>query len=240
MKRVISILALFLPLPAFAQEPPPPLYAGMDSQGARPNTQEPNPVLFFEAKAYWPALGIDEPRTAWEYAQRGMYRQDDLEDVTGAVEDYARALELNDHLLIAHARLGTIALHRGADLARTQTSSAAALTQLSEAVYRFQEVLAEQPHRAGMHRKIGDANRLRYRVTQNPADADAAIQAYETELEAAPSNQHCWFQLAYLLRDRGRLQEAKAAIQRYLELSALHSDPYPYKILAAEKLEQEL
>lgn len=240
MTRALSILVLFVSGTALAQETPPPMYSGVDSQGARPRPQVPDPVLFFEAKAYWPSLGIDEPRTAWEHAQRGMYRQDDLEDVDGAMEDYLRALELNDHLLIAHARLGTIALNRGAELAQTGTSSSAALAQLGEAVFRFQEVLAEQPHRQGMNLKIGDARRIRFRITGNPADADEAISAYRTELEAAPSNQHCWYQLAFLLRDRGRMQEAKAAVRRYLELAALHGDPYPYKILTAEKLEREL
>ncbi len=51
-----------------------PLYAGLDSQGGLPAPQSPNPLFFFEEKVHWPSLRIAQPRTAWEYAPRGIYR----------------------------------------------------------------------------------------------------------------------------------------------------------------------
>ena len=35
------------------------------------------------------------PGNAWEYAQRGIHRQDDFEDIAGAIADYRESLALN-------------------------------------------------------------------------------------------------------------------------------------------------
>lgn len=234
MKPLLVLAALLFAAEASAQ--PNPLYVGQDSVGGKPRLQPPKPVLFFEAKAHWPSLGIDEPRTAWEYAQRGMYRQDDLEDVDGAVADYRTALDLDSHLLIARARLGTILLNR----ARVETSTTTAINEIDEAVHEFEEILHEQPHRAGMHKKIADAYALKYRLTNDPAIADMAITEYRAELAMAPRNQACHYALAFLLDGLGRPTEARDHIDRYLEQARYHSDPYPYRILRAERLRQRL
>jgi hypothetical protein len=72
-----------------------PLHSGIGSQGALPQLQSPNPVFFFEAKVNWPALNIEQPRTAWEYAQRGIYRQDSLNDLEGAKADYQQSEQMD-------------------------------------------------------------------------------------------------------------------------------------------------
>ena len=63
------------------------------AQEDNPNYPARNP-FFFEGKIDWELLKIDQPSTAWEYMQRGIYRQDDLEDEEAAVEDYKKALEM--------------------------------------------------------------------------------------------------------------------------------------------------
>ncbi len=232
MKRALIIL-LFAPAVATAQEP---YYSGVDSIGAKPIAQREKPALFFESKVHWPSLKIDQPRSAWEFAQRGMYRQDDLEDVAAAEADYREAISLDGHLLIARARLGTILLKR----ARTETSSAARMNQTAEAVAQFDEVLHEQPFRPGMHKKIAQAYVIQYEISGDGAKADMAVTAYRAELAQAPRNQSVHFELAFLLNGLGRNTEAREHIDRYLALAAVHGDPYPYKILEAEQLRQSL
>lgn len=231
MKRLVLGLVL-LSSPALAQEP---LYIGIDSIGAKPLAQPEEPVLFFEAKVHWPSLKIDEPRTAWEFVQRGMYRQDDLEDVDAAVADYRSAIDRDSHILIAHARLGTILLSR----AKVATASAA-IDLADEAIHEFREVLLEQPYRPGMHTKIAEALLVQYRATSAPATAESAVTEYRTELARAPQNQAVYYALAFLVNELGRPAEARTYIDRYLELAARYGDPYPYKLLAAERLRQSL
>src|SRR5881394_1885507 len=48
------------------------------------NYPKPNP-FYFEGKINYELLGIDTPQNAWEFAQRGIYKQDDLEDFEGAI-----------------------------------------------------------------------------------------------------------------------------------------------------------
>ena len=218
----------------------PPLFAGIDSQGAYPLPQSPDPLLFFEAKAYWPALNIEQPRTAWEYVQRGIYKQDELEDVDGAIADYMEAERLNDHILLIHARLGYINLKRGKELASVATSSAAAIAALTESVRRYDEVLEEQPHREGIHAKLGEAYQIKYGITRLQSDADKALEEYQAELNGSPTFQKVLYERAKLFRDLGRRDEARASMEAYLAQTVLHGDPYPYKILAARKFLQDL
>src|SRR5579859_3284752 len=63
-------------------------------QGTNPNYPVRNP-FYFEGKVTWEKLGIVTPSNAWEFTQRGIHRQDDLEDLEGAKADYAKALETN-------------------------------------------------------------------------------------------------------------------------------------------------
>lgn len=115
-----------------------PLYRGLDSQGGQPATQSPNPVFFFEEKVNWPALNIDEPRTAWEYAQRGIYRQDALEDREAAKADYARSEQMNPRILVVQARLGVIALIE---------------ERYNDAIRYLEHVVEEAPFHEGTHLK---------------------------------------------------------------------------------------
>src|SRR3954468_23614544 len=59
-----------------------------------PNYPLPNP-FYFEGKVDYELLGIDQPSNAWEFAQRGIYKQDDLEDFPGAIADYQTSISMN-------------------------------------------------------------------------------------------------------------------------------------------------
>src|SRR5947209_2201680 len=83
----IPILLSIAAVACFAQNP------GLFQQ-TNPNYPVRNP-FYFEGKVTWEKLGISTPSNAWEFVQRGIHRQDDLEDMDGAKADYAKALELN-------------------------------------------------------------------------------------------------------------------------------------------------
>src|SRR5439155_3552606 len=77
-------------LPAAAQT----TYKPGDFQASNPNYPKPNP-FWFEGRIDWDLLKIDQPANAWEYAQRGIHKQDDLEDTAGAIADYRESVGLN-------------------------------------------------------------------------------------------------------------------------------------------------
>ena len=112
--RVLSLLALAAAIgvtSALAQN------ASVEDN---PNYPARNP-FYFEGKIDYELLRIDQPATAWEYMQRGIHSQDDREDYRAAIEDYRKALELNnvdngscqivDSLPAKPRRLGSAALY---------------------------------------------------------------------------------------------------------------------------------
>src|SRR5690242_1407936 len=68
---------------------------GVTYQTANPNYPIRNP-FYFEGRVDWDLLKIEQPSNAWEYAQRGIHKQDDLEDFAGAMEDYRKSIALNN------------------------------------------------------------------------------------------------------------------------------------------------
>src|ERR1700738_5146680 len=67
---------------------------GTTFQGGNPNYKARNP-FYFEGRVDWDLLKITQPANAWEFTQRGIHKQDDLEDPVGAIADYRQALSLN-------------------------------------------------------------------------------------------------------------------------------------------------
>jgi tetratricopeptide (TPR) repeat protein len=218
-----------------------PLYAGVDSLGAIIEPQNPNPSHFFEEKAYWPQLGIETPRTAWEYTQRAMYLQDDVGDLAAAMADYQQAdameqarscgpgLPLPDQgacLLILRARLANIFLESG---------------QYANAIAQLEFVLEESPFAPGAYFEVGEAY-------LGLGDRAKAIEAFHTELGAGtgedahahqPCHQLTHFELGELLIEGGDANEeleGRAHLTEYLRQTLWHCDTSPYKILKARKL----
>ncbi|MDH3601195.1 MAG: hypothetical protein OEU26_16365 [Candidatus Tectomicrobia bacterium] len=209
-----------------------PLYRGLDSQGALPQLQSPNPVFFFEEKVNWPALNIAQPRTAWEYAQRGIYRQDSLNDLGGAKADYQQSEQMNARILIVQARLGVIALLEN---------------RPDDAILHLEHVAEEAPFHEGVHLKLAEA----YEQKNDLVRAEAE---FRRELALAPNSQVTHFALAELffpLVTAGTCasvfgaaidcrQEAINSIDAYLRQARWHSDTQPLRILKARMYCQQL
>lgn len=233
----------------------PPLNAGIGSPGAVIDESVQaieNPVFFALVKADWPLLEIAEPRTAWEYVQRGMYRQDDLEDEDAAVEDYLQAEELleeiaartgdetlPERMLLIHLRLGPIYLHRG---------------EWENAIHEFDVVLEENPESEGIHREIALAYLgMGKELLEEGHDAEAqeafqeAYDYFNHETEIAPFNQLTLYEFGeFLLEPEVHLEEvdqpalARELFQRYLARAEQHCDTYPVRILKVDKEAREL
>src|SRR5260370_42401404 len=90
MKNILIVFSLASA--AFAQDAS--YKPGVTYQSANPNYPVRNP-FYFEGRIDWDLLKIDQPSNAWEFAQRGIHRQDDLEDFQGAIDDYRKAVAAN-------------------------------------------------------------------------------------------------------------------------------------------------
>lgn len=227
----------------------PVLHAGTGSPGAIVAEQPENPEFFALVKTDWPLLNIEEPRTAWEYVQRGMYRQDDLEDEDGAIEDYLHAEELleeiaerlddptlPERLLLIHTRLGVLFLRRG---------------EYESAIRHFDLLLEENPESEGINREIalayeGIAHEELERGEDPTHSFEEAFEHFMREFEVAPDNQLTLYEFGLFLQDpdlhlEGVDQEALALqmYQRYVARAKYHCSTSPLRILkVARKIEE--
>lgn len=94
MPALVLLIAAALVAAAQDTTTPGTYVPGVTYQAANPNYPVPNP-FYFEGKIDWELLKITAPKDTWEYAQRGIHRQDDLEDYAGAMDDYRTSLASN-------------------------------------------------------------------------------------------------------------------------------------------------
>ena len=71
-----------------------PYVPGVTYQADNPNYLNRNPFNF-EGRVDWNLLKITTPSSMWEFVQRGIHNQDDLEDIPAAIADYQKALSMN-------------------------------------------------------------------------------------------------------------------------------------------------
>jgi hypothetical protein len=219
--------------------------------------------FYFEGKIDYEKLGIVSPSNAWEYMQRGIHRQDDLEDLAGAMADYRESLARNSlaagscQIVTAVPAqdfgkldpapcMFTVRLRLGYLLLRDAPDAAIAL---------FREVLQIDPQRLEVSALIGEA----YSISAAGATGDErrslygqAIDAYRAELALSPvteqsialtgdeaNNAHAHWALAGIYE---KLEDAAGAVAEYglyLKATKWHSDVYPWRIpLAQKKLDQ--
>ncbi len=199
-----------------ATKEPPPIYGGVASAGgpAIPVDAQNRPAYFFEGKADWQALGIKEPRTGWEFAQRGMYYQDEVHDITAALADYRKAAAMEPELMSPKARMGSIYLRQG---------------KYDEAIREFQAVSDLDPLKQEVQYRIGQANEGR-------GDYQSAIRAYHKELELAPGAVKTNYSLAMAYNKVGDHRSAALYLKRYLDFVELHGDNYPLRVQKAKKM----
>ncbi len=240
----------------------PPLHAGIGSPGSviREGEQPENPEFFAIVKTDWPVLGIAEPRTAWEFVQRGIHYQDNLENEEAGRLDYEHALEmleeiahthndptLPERLAQAHFRLGPIYLHRG---------------EYERAIEHFEVILHENPEAELINLEVAVAfKHLGEEALEHGDEHKAeeyfheAYEHFERELEVGCftregkrlCNQLALFEFGeFLLEPEVHLdgvdQHALALelFEGYLDRAVEHCDTYPLRILEVNHLVEEL
>lgn len=232
-------------------------------QQANPNYPVRNP-FYFEGKVTWEKLGVAAPSNAWEFMQRGIHRQDDLEDLDGAKADYAKSLDGN------RMENGTCQIVKSvpaADFGKLDPPPCMFTVRLRlgyllrkenplEAIRLLTEVLQIDPLRLGVNQLIGEIWAGKAESAANDQDQQAAyehaIQAFHAELALSPvtpetialtgdqaNNAHTHWTLAGIYEKLGRYSEAINELYDYLKATKWHSDVYPWRIaLAAKKIDQ--
>lgn len=240
--------------PALAQTTDQAYIPGVTYQSDNPNYFIRNP-FYFEGRIDWNLLKITTPSTAWEYAQRGIHNQDDLEDKTSAIADYQKAISLNS------LQNGTCQLIKAAPqgfgtvtnpppcmfTVRLRLANLLKDDQPLAALDLFKEVLTIDPLRLGVNGYIGEVYESMAKKSADSASKDAALEQalkyYQTELDMSPvtsqytaltgdkaNNAHVHWAMAEILGELGKTDEEAAQLQQYLDASQWHSDTYPWRI----------
>lgn len=255
-KPLIACCGILCMLPAWGQSSA--YIPGVTYQSAdpHPNKNNRNP-FYFEGRIDWNLLKITTPTDAWEFAQRGIYEQDDLENLDAAIADYREAYARNNlangtcQIITSSASIGqnvnpapcmfTFRLRLGYLLHETSPL---------EAISLFQEVLNIDPLRLGVNQLIGDTYQVIAQQADNDDDASAALQssaaAYNREIELSPvtplsveltgdlaNNAHTHWALAGVYKALGDAHEA-CELDLYLKATKWHSDTYPWRIQLAQ------
>ena len=251
-----AILSLLIGV-AFAQDPA--YKPGVTYQGTNPNYPVRNP-FYFEGRIDWDLLKIDQPSNAWEFAQRGIHRQDDLEDFPGAIDDYRKAVSMNS-LANGSCQLVTAApLGFGQKVdpppcmftARLRLGNLLKRSSPVEAIALFREVLTIDPLRLAVNGFIAETYTLMAADALDASEKNQLLQnavaAYQAELALSPvtplsikltgdeaNNAHVHWELAAIYEKLGQLDDAKSELELYLKATKWHSDTYPWRIDLARK-----
>lgn len=234
-------------------------YKPGDFQSLNPNVQIRNP-FYFEGRVDWNLLKIDQPSNAWEFAQRGIYKQDDLEDISGAIADYRQSIARNSLnngtcQLITTVRLN-LAFGQNTDPAPCMFTVRLRLGYLlresapEEAIVLFQEVLKIDPLRLGVNQLIAEVySTIAHESTDDAdrqADLNNALTYYQKELDLSPvtalsvqltgdeaNNAHTHWEMAETYHTMGDPSEA-CQLDLYLKATKWHSDTYVWRIPLAK------
>src|SRR6266704_2195452 len=136
-------------------------YTPGEFQTSNPYYPKPDP-FYFEGKIDWNLLGITQPQNAWDYLQRGIHFQDDLNDILDAINDYKTSLSMNslDSGTCQIVTLATVpAQLTPAPCMFTVRLRLGYLLEESDpgmAIRLFQEVLRIDPQRLGVNTLIAE------------------------------------------------------------------------------------
>lgn len=236
-------------------------YTPGEFQTSNPYYPKPDP-FYFEGKIDWNLLGITQPQNAWDYLQRGIHNQDDLNDIPDAINDYQTSLSMNS------LQGGTCQLVTAATLVNgtvpTQLTPAPCMftvrlrlgyllqqTNPSMAIQLFQEVLQIDPQRLGVNTLIAETYVIEAQQSTDPtAQLNAynnAISAYQAELALSTvtpqstsltadtaNNSKVHWELAQVYQATGQNSLAVTELQSYLQATKWHSDIYPWRIALAQ------
>jgi len=236
-------------------------YTPGEFQSSNPNYPKPNP-FYFEGKIDWNLLNISQPANAWEYLQRGMYYQDDMDDIPDATTDYQTSLSMNS-LQNGTCQIVTAATLVNGNVPTSLTPAPCMFTvrlrlgylqretNPSSAIELFQEVLQIDPQRLGVNTLIAEtyvieAQQATDPTTQQQAYANA-VTAYQAELALSPvtpqstaltgdsaNNSKVHWELAQVYEATGQNSLAASELQTYVQATQWHSDVYPWRIALAQ------
>jgi tetratricopeptide (TPR) repeat protein len=239
-------LALMGPMLLAAQT-----YTPGDFQSANANYKTRNP-FYFEGRVDWDLLNITQPSNAWEFVQRGIHDQDDLEDIPSAIADYGQALAMNSLVngscqLISAAPAG---LGQNTNPApcmftvRLRLASLIRKDQPQNAIGLLQEVLLIDPLRLGVNAMIGQTYSDMAQKANDYGLYRQAIAAFQAELALSPvnrrlsgdeaNNAHVHWALAEIYRTMNDPPHEAAELRLYLSATRWHSDTYPWRIQLAQ------
>jgi tetratricopeptide (TPR) repeat protein len=237
--------------------PTAPYVPGVTYQTTNPNYPLPNP-FYFEGRIDWNLLNITTPANAWDFAQRGIYKQDDLRDIPGAIQDYQQSIAMNSlankTCQIVTGTIPTSGVLNPAPCMFTVRLRLAGLLQQSspqEAIALYQQVTAIDPLRLGVHAAIAQtyagmaaAETVAANAT---ADYNHAIAEYQAELALSPvtpfttsltgdlaNNAHVHWNLAAIFHTLGNSTQEASELGAYLNATQWHSDTYPWRIALAK------
>ena len=198
---LLILLTLVLMLIAvFAQNV---TYTPGEFQTSNPYYPKPDP-FYFEGKIDWNLLGITQPQNAWDYLQRGIHNQDDLNDITDAINDYQTSLSMNSLQGVITCQIVTLATVRswnGTPPAQLNPAPCMFTVRLrlgylwretnpSAAIQLFQEVLQIDPQRLGVNTLIAETYVIEAQQSTDPTTQqnayNNAISAYKAELALSP------------------------------------------------------
>src|SRR5258706_5272781 len=163
MMKFAILSALVIGIAGIAAAQDPAYKPGVTYQTTNPNYPIRNP-FYFEGRIDWDLLKIDQPTNAWEFAQRGIHRQDDLEDFQGAIDDYRKAVAANS-LTNGSCQLITatpVGFGQKIDpppcmfTARLRLANLLKRSSPDEAIALFREVLTIDPLRLGVNGFIAE------------------------------------------------------------------------------------
>ena len=256
MPSLRAILFVLLMLAAAVGAPAQNLF-----QTANPYYPTPNP-FYFEGKVTWEYLNITTPKNFWEFLQRGIHKQDDLEDIAGAVADYQTAYAGNS-MTNGTCQLVTAATFVNGKLpstlapppcmftVRLRLGNLLRETDPDTAIKLFQEVVQIDPLRLDTNALIGETYKIKAEQATDPLVQQTAyqnaIQAFQAELALSPvtattiaqtgdqaNNAHVHWELAEIYETLGMSANQKSELQAYVLATQWHSDTYPWRIALAQ------
>jgi len=209
---LVAVFAVVL-----AQSPDYPTnYTPGEFQSTNPNYPNPDP-FYFEGKIDWNLLDITQPQTTWDYLQRGIHYQDDMNDIPDAMSDYVTSLTMNclpnqicptqTCQVVTAANLAALGFTgTGSGLtAPAQITPAPCMftvrlrlgyllrnTKPSQAIELFGEVLQIDPQRLGVNTLIAETYVIEAQQATDPATQQAAyanaVTYFQAELALSPVN----------------------------------------------------
>lgn len=247
------------PQPAPIEGPAPPAYVpGVTYQTANPNYPTRNP-FYFEGRIDWNLLNITQPANAWDYMQRGIHEQDDLEDNASAIKDYQQSISMNN-LGNNTCQLVTSPTPSSGQLdpppcmftVRLRLAGLLREEDPATAIDLYNQALAIDPLRLGVHGAIAETYATMAGNANDAATTTSlymqAVTEYQAELALSPvtplqtqltgdtaNNAHVHWDLAEVYGKLNQPSNQMNELNLYLQATKWHSDTYPWRITLAQK-----